>query len=494
MTRLSQSARIAVPAAAGIAGGPVLVFLGTQASPLVAAALMVGGVAAGAVAIWPIAGFLLTALVVPLERIGRFTNDSSMYTISLMRALGMLTLGALLLHTFLGRRRIALPRPVVWYGLYTVVAMVTLVYTTDWLSSVRAIAAMLGNLLFFFLVVNMVREPAHARWAVILWLACTVAIGVFTIYQWHNPSAVVHDDPRNATGERSTDQRFSTVLNDVSEFQMLRTVPRAIGTTSAAAVYGINLLLTLPFFGYLFKVLRGPARGAVAAGAAIVCYNVFLTNTRAAVITLGVTGALIVCYRLVRIRLGGVLVAALLSAAVLPFAPSALYTRIFDVSRYSLAGSDTLRVRLSYWEEALEIFADNWLLGVGIGNQAELPRRLSARMQMPPNSTVHNEYLQSLLETGLLGYPLLVAFVVCLHRRCRAAEQLHRRAGDDELVWLLVAARVAFWTVLFYAVQVDVLHFPLKGWWLAMGLVVVMSEEPFVSRAALIAGAERGGA
>lgn len=468
------------PMMAGLAGGPLFVMFATQASPLVAGGLMVSLAVVGGVVIWPIAGFMLTALVVPLERIGRFTNDSSMYTVSLMRVLGVLTLAGLLTHIFLNRRRIHLPTPLVLYGLYTCVGMLTLTYTTDSLSSVRTIAAMFGNLLFFFLVINMVRHPAHARWAVGLWLVCTVAIGIFTIYQWHNPAAAVNDDPQNATGERSTDQRFSTVLNDVSEFQMLRTVPRAIGTTSAAAVYGINLLLTLPFFAYLFRTGRGTAaRLLVAAGGLIVCYNVFLTNTRAAVIALGVTVGLIFLYRLIRVTFQGVVLVVVLAAAVLPFAPSALYTRIFDISRYSLEGSDTLRVRLTYWEEGLDIFADNWLLGVGIGNQAELPHRLSARMRMPPNSTVHNEYIQSLMETGLIGYPLLVAFMVCLYRRSNAAARLARAARNQEATALLAASRVAFWTVLFYAVQVDVLHFPLKGWWLAMGLIVVLSDPSF---------------
>ena len=38
------------------------------------------------------------------------------------------------------------------------------------------------------------------------------------------------------------------------------------------------------------------------------------------------------------------------------------------------------------------------------------------------------------------------------------------------------AVRVAFLSTLIYAVQVDVMHFPLKGWWLAMGLGLVLFE------------------
>ena len=95
---------------------------------------------------------------------------------------------------------------------------------------------------------------------------------------------------------------------------------------------------------------------------------------------------------------------------------------------------------------------------------------------MPPNSTVHNEYLQSLIETGLLGYPVLIAFRVVLYRRARSGERRYAVAGYRDDALLLRASRLALAAVLIYGVQVDVLHFPLKGWWLAMGIVAALTE------------------
>ena len=51
-----------------------------------------------------------------------------------------------------------------------------------------------------------------------------------------------------------------------------------------------------------------------------------------------------------------------------------------------------------------------------------------------------------------------------------------RNGGDPGTAWLMTAARVALLSLLIYATQVDVLHFPLKGWWLAMGIVVALTE------------------
>jgi len=477
--------RIVLPAAVGVTGGSLLVVLAAQASPILGAAALVGSIGVGAVLAFPYWGFLLTAALVPLERVGRFTNDASLTTVSLIRVAGTITLVAFLLHALLQRRKILLTTPGILYTIYFAVSVFSLFYTSDVEYGVRAASAILGNLVFFILVVNMVRTPAHARAAVLCWLIVTSGIGLFTIYQWHDPAAVITEDRFNSTGERTSDDRFSTVLSDASEYQALDDTPRALGTTSHPAVYGINLILTLPFFAYIHRTVRRPLYRVLTAGAAaITCYNVVLTNTRAAVLIMVLVILVIALTRLIRVTAVAVTGVALASVLAIPLVPGAIWDRVLDVSNYSVDRSDTLRARLSYWEEGVSMLSENWLLGIGIGNQTELPRRLQSRMYMPPNSTVHNEYLQSLLETGLLGYPLLIAFMVVLYRRARRAEVSLEAAGSLDQALLFKASRVALLAMLFYGTQVDVLHFPLKGWWLAMGIVVALSE-PMASPARL---------
>jgi cell division protein FtsW (lipid II flippase) len=78
------------------------------------------------------------------------------------------------------------------------------------------------------------------------------------------------------------------------------------------------------------------------------------------------------------------------------------------------------------------------------------------------------------MEVGFIGYAFLVAFFVVLLRRCLQAEKTFADEPESETRLTLVAARVLFLGTLCYAVQVDCFHFPLKGWWLAMGLVLVL--------------------
>lgn len=474
---LTKASTRLFPAAVGTTAGALLVLLGTAASPVLAAAVVAGLVVVGVIVAFPYWGFLLTAAVVPLERIGRFTDDSSMTTVSLMRVVGTLALGAVLVHLLMRRKKVVITLPAMLYTGYFVVGLLTLAHTTDYEFGVRSSFAILGNLLFFLLVVNIVKRPEHARAAIVCWLLSTTAIGVFTIYQWHNPGAVITEDRFNSTGERSSEERFSTVLSDQSEYQLLDGTPRALGTSSHPAVYAINLILTLPFFAYAYRTVpHRLVRLLIAAAGAITCYNVVLANTRAALLTMAIVLVLLATMRLVRVTAMGVGAMVVAAALSIPLVPGAIWDRVLDVSNYSLERSETLRARLTYWNEALSMLSDSWLLGIGIGNQTELPRRLSERMYMPPNSTVHNEYLQSLLETGLLGYPLLVAFIVVLYRRSKAAEHDFFKAGSSGDALLLRASRVALLAVLVYGLQVDVLHFPLKGWWLAMGIVAALYE------------------
>ena len=465
-----------VPAVVGTTAGTTLVLVSGLASPMLAGVALAGLLAVAVITAIPFWGFLLTALVIPLERIGRFTNDSSLATISLMRIVGMLTLGALLLHLVVKRQRLLITWPAALYAAYFGVGLLTLAHTSDYEFGVRSSSAILGNLLFFILVVNIVRTPAQARAGILCWLLTTTAIGVFTIYQWHFGD-IITEDRFHSTGERSSDDRFSTVLADAAEFQTLEQARRALGTTSHPAVYAINVILTLPFFAYAYRTVRGRWwRVAIAAACLISCYNVVLANTRAALMTMVLVLLLIALMKLIRLTTATVAAGLVAAALALPLIPGAVWERVLDTRNYTFERSETLRARFMYWEEGAAILADHWLLGIGIGNQTELPRRLSSRVYMPPNSTAHNEYLQSLLETGLVGFPILAAFIIVLLRQARAGERRFREVGDEPTALMLRAGRIALIAVLVYALQVDVLHFPLKGWWLAMAIIAALYE------------------
>lgn len=450
----------------GIGSGVLLVASVSMSSPTFGVLAICGLLGAICVLVWPEVGLLLCAAVIPIERIGRLTADSSMYTISLMRIVGLLALASFLVHAATRKWRLRLGPAFYLYLAYCGVGLITVFFSDDRLGSVRQFGALLGNITFFFLIVNMVRGWRLAKLAVVVWLCASVLIGVYTMYAWHTERSRVGEEK---VGQ--TNQRFSTVLQDVSEYSTLNSkVDRALGPTSSPAVYAINMLLTIPFFYYLFRVQKDlRLRLLLILGGAICLYNVFLTNTRAAILL----AAGIVLFGLLRgmvvltpLRL--TLLTALLACAV-AFAPAAIYQRVLNPTNYRYENSATLRIRFEYWRAALELAQKYWLTGIGVGNQLEIPR--TSRIEGPDASTAHNEYLYTFLEVGVVGWVLFFSFVALLLRYgMKAASLFRKHAHSQEQYWFAVACNIAMVSTLIYALQVDVFHFPLKGWWLVAGL------------------------
>lgn len=455
----------------GIVGGPAMAALSTMLSPtmaLGALGALIGGII---LLLQPTAGLFLTVIVVPLERIGRFSNDSSMVTFSLMRVVGLATLGVWGVRQLLARDRFRWNWPLTLYAVFLALGIGTISYSTDVRSGIRTAGAMAGNLMFLFLICNLVRRLQQVKAAIALWLAISVSIAAFTAYQWHRNSGRVQEDRFASTGERSTDDRFSTILEEASEYEMSTRMPRAMGPTSHPAVYAINNILTLPFLAWwITRRISWKLRLLGVVGAALIAYNILLTNTRAALISLVVTGAMLFAVKLLRLNIRIVGAVAGLGLLAIPFVPNAIWERIFDPSNYTTARSATLRARLIYWEAGFDIITENPMTGIGLGNQAEIPKRISGKLAMPENSTVHNEFIQSTMEVGIVIVLVLFAFLAMVARRLTVAERRYRQREDEDTARLLSAMRVCMVATLAYGLQVDVLHFPLKGWWLAMGL------------------------
>lgn len=448
------------------AGGALLALGGALGpSPWLLLAVPVALFALAALMLSPAAAFLLTALVVPVERLGRLTDDDAMLTISLMRIVGSLTLLSFLLNAVLRRQRILFGSAFWLYALYLGIALTGIFHSTHLLGTVRHCGAIVGNLLFLFIVVNLGRSSRLARQAVAVWLLSTVAAGLYTIIAWHIGPGVPDAELS------ATDARFSTVMSDASEWEALDSVARATGPTSHSAVYGMNLMLSLPLFLYFRKHMAGHfGRGLILLAVGITLYNVLLTNTRAVIIVTALTLLLCAVRGLLRITAGGVVALLIAGAAMLPLVPEAVWTRVLDSSNYSQQKSATLQARLAYWSAGLETIGEHWLSGIGVGNQLEVPKRI--KVAGVEQTTAHNEYIYTAMEVGVFGWLVFFGFVALMYVAARRAQQLAARAGTGGELHadFFVAIQVAMLATLVFAVQVDVFHFPLKGWWLLAGL------------------------
>lgn len=451
------------------------------ASPWLLLAVPALLVAGAVLMLAPPLAFLATSFIIPVERLGRLTNDDAMYTISLMRIVGTVALGSFLLHALVRRLPLAFGAAFWLYCVYFGLALVGVFHTTHMLGTVRAIGAILGNLMFFWLVINMGRSPALARQAVMVWLLSTVIMGVYTIVSWHLGAG------SSATELTETASRFSTVLTDDSELEALDTVARATGPTSHSAVYAINLILTLPLFFYFLK--HTPAlwgRVLVGVGILITLYNVLLTNTRAAILLAALVVLVCGVRGLYRVTSGLLVAAFVAGAMMLPLVPDAIWERVLDPTNYSVERSATLRIRFEYWAAGLEVVRDNWFAGVGVGNQRVIPQYLTG--PAPEETTVHNEFIQTAMEVGVMGWLLFFGFVGLILATAMRAQKLALRLAGRDLPHadFFIAIQISMIATLLFGLQVDVFHFPLKGWWLLAGLTCALHRSMLARAAALV--------
>jgi len=137
--------------------------------------------------------------------------------------------------------------------------------------------------------------------------------------------------------------------------------------------------------------------------------------------------------------------------------------------------SASLRIREEYFFAGINAFLDSWFIGHGVANENIVPVYLSSWSTAPSKTTVHNEYLQTLMELGIVGFFFLFSFVGTLLAYCFSIERRLKRMIDTEQeIYLVNAIKIAMISTLIYGVQVEVFHFPLKGWWLLAGITVFL--------------------
>ena len=470
----------------GLVGGVGVAFLGNAISPMLGVAAVV---AAGVTAYFlrfPTLALYALAFSVPVERFGRISDDTSAFTLSVTRGVGLLSLAALVPVLVMGRRRPFVNGPLGWWCAFVAVGLLTLTYTSDLTPGVRIAGGHLGNILFMFTVMNLAMSDSveesrrRSRIAILLWLLASTLVALYSIYDWHYGSGQTGGIPISETdpqaGAQLAEFRWSTVWIDSAEKETLGglSIRRSMGSTSHAAVFGINLIMTIPFFFYLIRHCASRwIKWVMWAGLAASMYCVLLTNTRATLaLAVGILG-LCVILRLVRITpvfiIGGI--AAALAAPF--FLPEDIFERVLDLRNYQTSKSQAMSIRLEYWGAGLRAIADHWVMGNGLANQRVVLDYLEHPFE--GKSHMHNIYLQTLMDVGVFGWGLFLMFLASTVRCCTRARRIFVTAGNKEDADMLTSALVMMIGVLIYGLQVDVFFFPLKGWWMVLGLVYVMA-------------------
>ncbi|WP_243040995.1 O-antigen ligase family protein [Dyella sedimenti] len=148
------------------------------------------------------------------------------------------------------------------------------------------------------------------------------------------------------------------------------------------------------------------------AGALLLLYGIYLTNSRGALLAVLLVAGAYVWYR------RGALVAGMLGAAGLA-AMKLLSSRMQELD----AGEESANGRVDAWYSGLHMFMSHPLFGVGAGNFTEYN-----------DLTAHNSFVLVLAEAGFVGYVLWLAFVGYSFWMMFAVLRYQPKSGDAELL------------------------------------------------------------
>jgi hypothetical protein len=477
---------LVLSAVAGCAASLTLATLATALSPVIALLALAGLVASLAMVASPSLAMLMLCFSVPFERIGRLTNDVDPIAISVSRIFGLIALASLFAHVTLRKKQLRFGPAVALYGGYAALALLSNVWAYSPEETFRDSFRILGNLVFFFLVWNLIRSYADARRAVLVWLLASIAAGVFSIGNYY----ITRGRPVAESQMGLTRTRLSSVVSDGAEARSIgMNVNRLFGTTAHPTLFGLNNTMTIPFFLWAFRRQRGIGKWFWLAGLGLALACIVLTNTRAIFLLAAFTFAFCFARRLANLHVFCALV--MIAATAAPFVPQDVYRRSLDFSLYTAEKGDAIRVRFKFWAKSWDLIQDTWMHGIGVGDETTLQRMITDEdtgylSTDGLKASAHNEYIWVMVELGIVGYLLFWGFVARVTRASfHAASILRRRVGVGEQYLFAIACQALLVGVLLFAVQSEEFHYPLKGWWFIAAVSCSMleavrrSREPF---------------
>jgi O-antigen ligase len=238
----------------------------------------------------------------------------------------------------------------------------------------------------------------------------------------------------------------------------------------AAASFGINIArnpnrlaflcaMAIAIIGHAVPEARTrAARVGGLVAIAVLILTIFLTASRSGLIELVAllvmfVGGMGAHYRRTRVFVLALAISAGIGLTLVPEQHFDRMTNFFRTERGESAVST--RNRLELLGTGVRMFADRPVIGVGIENFRRVSiteygsRRLSA---------LHNSYLLTLVEGGLLLFIPYLLILGCLWRELRHTGGLAARRSGPRLAWLVGATRTVFVLFLIFSFFADVWH------------------------------------
>lgn len=452
---------------------------------IVGIAILLAGFAVGLLALAtylkPALGPIWIMIALPLERIP--TLDIGAITIKPIHGVILAVFIAWVLLFVTKRTKLSLPTPVWIASLFWLVGLWSLSVSIDPERTVLIILFWLVALLGFWLVIQFIQTKDDLKEVVVVTIVASAVLGVFSLYQLAGDMAGL---PYEITGIKEG--------YDKSTFGITR-----IHATLAEPLYFGNYLL-VPFFLSVCVFLYGGV-GKISKNIAfivslglLVC--IVLTISRGAYLGLGVGALLLIVWQRKRFfrRDNFIIIASTLGLSLVlvssffMLSDSRATEEITSHLTVEKLESESVVSRSTANERAYEAWQLNPVLGIGLGGYGmlELEDKYESYIE-GYRPIVNNQYMETLAETGLIGFVLLILLIIIVLWRSFKAWKV---ASDDFLRATLAGLTLGFIGILAQYFTFSTIY--IIYIWVFAGLLVVTQEIIFNSRKYKVATAERG--
>jgi hypothetical protein len=448
-----------------------------------------GLIVAGAVVQQPILGVYLLAATVPLDAAGRIADLLAHINLSLAKLAALLTLGAWLLQLGTRRLRFVWAPELTLLCVYLGFGVLSLLDTREFELGYQAAIRFATSIVFYLVVVNLVRSREQLRRAVGVLVVVSVLTFGFAVAQRYMPSFVF----ANRTGWEDAGAQTFGVEKQRLDAGRFGTVARSSGVTYHAILNAVNTAVILPpLLASLLFLRRRWQRSLVLAGAAITLAGNLVTYSRTGLLLLMLAFAIVAIRGIVRVTPLHLAAAAVAAVVVFLALPESLTARVFSFESYTVSGSESLRHRLDLYQAGFRAFLDHPINGMGM----ETTYRIFDYYDYPDKETiitVHNGYLQVALELGIPGLVTLLLFLTRTGRSFAGAASRFRARGEQGMAVLCDALLIGFVMWLVAGFTIDFMRIGFKNVWFLMALAPVLlrlsrdSEESAPARAPVLA-------
>ena len=369
--------------------------------------------------------------------------------------LALLTLGAVLLSKRVDDNRFKLPltRRLLSFLGYVLISLPLV----TWPGSVLRfhLAEWLKVIMFFLLLVSVVRTERQLFWTFGVFLACQIFRVLEPLYL-------------HITTGYWGDVAYSNNAGFVS-LNRLAGAPADIVNANQLAWLCVSVL---PFLFYLLGYGGKLWKTILLALVPAIIYALLLTGSRSGLLCLVFTVLAIVWVSQHRGKALFIacVVTVPLGAWAIGHMGGDMQTRYLSIVDSTVAGGDTAQGRISGLLKTLSTVSHNPLFGNGLGTSGEANHNIMGGSAQ----ITHNLYLEVVQESGLIGFVLFVLVLVSIDKTLKAAQATLDSRGYDRSDWLfrlILGVRVWVYMDLFYSLSC----FGLRSWeWYFFGGIATL--------------------